>query len=472
MRRSMKRVNKFTFPIKKGVLSLINEKFEGKNVLNYKGNNLKKEYVVYLIYYIVKMTDAKEEEDVIEVVNLNSKILRKNFVDRYKPYLSYLEEINLIWLPRYYSVGNHSNMYAFTDKYYELERGLINFKIDEVILLKKVNSGNKEHDKEQLKKRRYCEKTRRHLVKSFNSNLEMDIEGATNEVSTFDARKYGVNIRRVHEYEAKKWRYQINPLTDNRLHTNITWTNNKLLKYITYKNKKLSEVDIKTSQPLLMYVILKNIFDDSMNNESTIFLEKKLGVELLGKIKSNGIDFEELNNFGDVILNKDLYNYLVSRVKIKKDSNNEYYYYYYEKKKNNDESNKKYEYFDSKRDLIKSCVMRALYRGKGDEITLIKNQFKSIFNVADLINKHKKISESKSNLSHVLQSFEAHVLLDLIAKDISVKYKDIPLFSKHDSLITYKSLIGKVRDFTQKQFEVYTGINATHSFVVKNDSFS
>ena len=63
-----------------------------------------------------------------------------------------------------------------------------------------------------------------------------------------------------------------------------------------------------------MFVIIKNIFDDSMNNESTIFLEKKLGVELLGKIKSNGIDFEELDNFGDVILNKDLYNYLVSRV--------------------------------------------------------------------------------------------------------------------------------------------------------------
>ena len=119
----------------------------------------------------------------------------------------------------------------------------------------------------------------------------------------------------------------------------------------------------------------------------------------------------------------------MSRVEIKKD-NNKYYYYYYEKNKTKEkESNKKYEYFDSKRDLIKSCMMRALYRGKGDEITLIKNQFKSIFNVADLINKHKKISESKSNLSHVLQSFEAHVLLDLIAKDISIKYEDIPLFS-------------------------------------------
>ena len=467
MRRSMTKVKQFTFPIKKGVLSLINDKFEGKKVLNYKGNNLKKEYVIYLIYYIVKETDEE-----VNAVSLSSKILRKNFIDKYKPYLSYLEDIGLILLVSQYLVGSHPNMYGVMNDYYRLEKGYINFKIDDVILLKKVNSGNKEHDKEQLKRKRYCEKVRKHLVKSFNSNLEMDIDGATNEVSTFNARKYGVNIRRVHEYEAKKWKYQINPQTDNRLHTNITWTNNKLLKYLTYKNKKLSEVDVKTSQPLLMYVILKNIFDDSMNNESTIFLEKKLGLELLGKIKSNGIDFEELDNFGDVILNKDLYNYLVSRVEIKKD-NNKYYYYYYEKNKTKEkESNKKYEYFDSKRDLIKSCMMRALYRGKGDEITSIKKQFKSIFNIADLINKHKKISESKSNLSHVLQSFEAHVLLDLIAKDISVKYKDIPLFSKHDSLITYKSSIDEIRDFTQKQFKIYTGIDATNSFVVKNDSFS
>ena len=154
----------------------------------------------------------------------------------------------------------------------------------------------------------------------------------------------------------------------------------------------------------------------------------------------------------------------MSRVEIKKD-NNECYYIDRSVKPN------KKVYFNSKRDLIKSCMMRALYNGIGPEITSIKKQFKSIFNVADLINKHKKISESKSNLSHVLQSFEAHVLLDLIAKDISVKYKDIPLFSKHDSLITYKSKIDEVRDFTQKQFKIYTGIDAIN-FVVKNDSFS
>lgn len=467
MRRSMTKVKEFTFPIKKGVWSLINGKFEGKNVLNYKGNNLKKEYVIYLIYYIVKETDEE-----VNAIDLSSKILRKNFIDKYKPYLSYLEDIGLIFLASQYLVGSHPNMYGVTNDYYRLEKGYIKFKINDVILLKKVNSGNKEYNNIITKKKRYCERVRYHLVKSFNSNLEMDIDGATNEVSTFDKKNYEVNIRMVHEYDTKAWKYSIKKETDNRLHTNITGTNNKLLKYITYKNKKLSEVDVKTSQPLLMYVILKNIFDDSLNNESTIFLEKKLGPELLEKIKSNGIDFEELNNFGDVILNKDLYNYLVSRVEIKKDSNIRYYYTSYEKKKENDEAEEKYEYFDSKRDLIKKCVMRALYRGKGDEITSIKKQFKSIFNVADLINKHDKLSDSKGNLSHILQSFEAYVLLDLIAKDISIKYKDIPLFSKHDSLITYESSINEIRDFTKKQFEVYTGIDATRCFVVKNDSFS
>ena len=74
----MKRVKEFTFPIKKGVLSLINEKFKGKKVLHYQGNNLKKEYVVYLIYYIVRETDEE-----VNAVDLSSKILRKNFIDKY-----------------------------------------------------------------------------------------------------------------------------------------------------------------------------------------------------------------------------------------------------------------------------------------------------------------------------------------------------------------------------------------------------
>ena len=162
MRRSMTRVKEFTFPIKKGVLSLINEKFEGKKVLHYKGNNLKKEYVIYLIYYIVKETDEE-----VNAVDLSSKILRKNFIDKYKPYLSYLEDIGLIFLASQYLVGSHPNMYGVTNDYYRLEKGYIKFKINDVILLKKVNSGNKQYNKVQLSKKRYCEKVRYAFSKIF-----------------------------------------------------------------------------------------------------------------------------------------------------------------------------------------------------------------------------------------------------------------------------------------------------------------
>jgi hypothetical protein len=71
----------------------------------------------------------------------------------------------------------------------------------------------------------------------------------------------------------------------------------------------------------------------------------------------------------------------------------------------------------------------------------------------------------------VLQNIEAHIVLDLIAKDISKKFKNIPLFSKHDSLITYKSSIIEVRDYAQIKFLYYTGIDNKNILKIKEDNF-
>jgi hypothetical protein len=186
---------------------------------------------------------------------------------------------------------------------------------------------------------------------------------------------------------------------------------------------------------------------------------------LIEKIKIKGIDFEELENFRDILLNKDLYTYLGENVKTKKLSDNRYYYL--------DKSQPQFKriYFDSKRDLMKNVMMRSLYKGKGDEVTQVKQLFKSIFGIADVINKHEKLSESNNNLSNVLQNIEAHIVLDLIAKNISKKLKNIPLFSKHDSLITYKSSIVEVRDYAQIQFLCYTGVDSKNILKIKEDTF-
>ena len=63
-----------------------------------------------------------------------------------------------------------------------------------------------------------------------------------------------------------------------------------------------------------------------MDNEVGQFLKKKLGLELLEKIYKEGIDKEKLNNFGDIIVNKDLYVYIGENIRIKESVNHRFYY--------------------------------------------------------------------------------------------------------------------------------------------------
>jgi hypothetical protein len=458
--KKMSKIKQITIPIRKGVLAFIDEKFDGNSSLVIKENTLKKELVIYLIHYILVKTGFEGDG-----LFLNSRLLRKNFLQNYKPYLSFLEDIDFLSHLKEYSAGNHSNLYQLTSEFYSLDKEYTTFKITDINLSKKINYDQIGLTEKQAIRNKYCKEVRNHLVKSFNTNLEMDITGATKEIICFDKTKYDANMRTVYQYANKQWSYSIKKETDNRLHTILTRTNNKLLKFITYKKEKLGEIDIKTSQPLFLYIILKTIFNGSMDNEIGRFLKKKLGSALIEKIKIKGIDFEELENFRNILLNKDLYIYLGENVKTKKLSDNRYYYL------DKNQSPFKNIYFDSKRDLIKNVVMRSLYKGKGDEVTEVKQLFKSIFGIADVINKHDNLSKSNNNLSNVLQNIEAHIVLDLIAKDISKKFKNIPLFSKHDSLITYKSSIIEVRDYAQIQFLYYTGIDNKNILKIKEDNF-
>ena len=109
---------------------------------------------------------------------------------------------------------------------------------------------------------------------------------------------------------------------------------------------------------------------------------------------------------------------------------------------------------------MKRATLRAMYGGQGEIVNDIREMFPSIKIFINLINNEEGLSETKNNLSNILQNLEAYIVLDLIAKDISEKYKEIPLFSKHDSLITYNKSIGEVREFMKTKFKEYTGVDA------------
>jgi hypothetical protein len=447
----------FTIPIREGFLAFVEEKFEGKTTLLHKNKKIKKDLFIYLIYYLIELT--KEEG---HAVHLNSKILRNNYLYDYKPYMTFIEDIGFIVHARNYAVGSHSNLYGLDNKYYDYERKSVRYKITDTSLLKKKSCDDTGLSEYHRERNNYCIQTRNHLVKHFDDNLEMDVKGANEAISSLDKAQYDANYRTIHEYDTKLWKYSIQKETDNRLHTVICRTNKKLLKFVTYNKQKLGEIDFKTCQPLFLFIILKSIFEDSMDNEVDKFLREKLGSELLEKIHKKGINKRELNNFGDIIVNKDLYQYIGEHIKTKESTNHRFYYI--------DKANQNWVkvYFETKRDLIKNVMMRSLYKGKGDEVEEVKKLFKSIFKIVKIINSHKRLSASDSNLSNILQNIEAYVVLDLIGKDISKSFKEIPLFSIHDSLITYINSIEDVKRFAESRFTHYIGIKGDK--ILKSES--
>ena len=444
--RKMRRSHPFEITIREGLIKFIEEKYKDNNTLNYKNKKLKKDLIIYLMFYLIRLT---EEEG--EFIYVSSKLLKKNFLDNYKPYLSFWEDHIFIIHAKNYSAGNNPNGYGITNEYFDFEKRIIRYSITDTNLLAKINYNNSGLTKHELKKNKECIRRRKHLVKYFDNNLEIDVNEAYKEIASLDNKKYDANSYLIEEYQSKQWKYSIKKSTDDRLHTVISRTNKKLLKYITYDKQKLGEIDFKSSQPLFLFIIMNTIFIGAMENNVGRFLKKKLGTKLLEKIKRKGIDLQELKSFGDVIINKDLYNYLGENLKSAKSSERFSYY---------DHKKKMTIYFESKRDLMKVVMMRTLYSNENNDVGVqdVKKLFISIFEIVKVINENEKLSNSKNNLSHVLQSIEAHVILDLIAKDVSEEFKNIPLFSKHDSLITYKSSIDEVKNFVQCKFENYTGI--------------
>jgi hypothetical protein len=458
----------FEIPIRVGLLSFINEIFKDNNTLIYshrynrggeklnKQVKLKRDLVIYLVFYLVRITEKQDYG-----IRLDSKLLRNNFLDAYKPYISFLENNNILIHAGNYSVGQQSNFYGLTDFYYKLNKRYIRYEITDINLLKKVNLDSKGLNKDQLLNNQKCKKMRNHLVKHFDKYLEIDIDAAYSEIANLDISAFDSNCITIHQFESKNWKYVITE-KDFRLHTIISRINNKLLKYITYKNQTLGEIDFKTSQPLFLYIILKTVFDDSINGLVGLFLKEKLGIGLIKKILQQGINVRELSDLGNIILNEDLYINVGNNIKTNKPTQKGYYYI--------DKSKPKWkkEYFNTKRDLIKNIVMRSFYNGKGEEIEEFKKMFPSIFKVIEIINKETNITKSKCNLSHILQSFEAYIVLDLIAKDVSKQFKNIPLFSKHDSIITYNSSIDEVHEFVLNRFEYYFGFSKRKLITTKS----
>ena len=440
--------------LQENMISDLNRIFNNQMKISHKNKFVNKDNVVYLLYLFEHLNSLNRNKDRNDEVQLSSKKLIKTFHSRYNDYITFLIDYDFIVMVKNYSTDNNrSKTYKLTSKYLKKANVFVEYQITYEALLEKVNYKNSGLILEQYCKNKFCKRKRPHLVKSFNNDLSMNIEKAMLEIKHFDLRSYRANSIIVNEYKNKLWKYSINQETDNRLHTLITRTNKKLLKYIRYNNKKLSEVDIKTSQPLFLYGILNALYVESSETELGNFINVFFDEKLIKKLSDIDLDLDELKTFGEIIVNKDLYDYLVSKVKISKLGDK-----FIRTKFDESASKMIVNEYDTKRELMKELVMEVLYsssKNHSREVMRIKELFPTIFYAVDVIKNH---SDKRNFFSKLLQNIEAYILLDIVAKEISKDFPKIPLFSKHDSLITFESHIKEVKDKVEQYIKKCIGI--------------
>lgn len=436
--------------VEKSILEDLITLFEGSEKIYLNGELIKIQYCLYFIYLIESLS-SRRKESLSNNIRLNSVLLAKGIISNFTRYKKFLIKNEFIQITGGYNVENgESFAFSISDKYLNVFNGYQKFRIKDITLLKKMNYNNSSLSEHQYNYLKEAKRIRPHLVKNFNHKLRIDLENAYEEIRDYPINKRRANSYTIYEYSRQNWSYKIPLKTDKRLHTILTRTNKKLLKYITYDNQKLAEVDIKTSQPFFLLCFLDVVYSDQKENEIKSFVSKFFSVEQLNELVQIRPNIEELNRFKEIVLNKDFYSEISQNLELKKVDGK------YLRIRRTDDKKIIIDKYVTPRDLTKDLILEALYskvRNPNSEVVYLRKKFPFIFSV---INKIKSF-DTHILFSKFLQNLEAYILLDVIAKKIKEEDPNLVLFSKHDSLITTENKVDFLHSKVQEHFFLING---------------
>ena len=309
---------------------------------------------------------------------LNSEVLKSKYGYYYNYYIDFLSQEGHIT-----KVMNHKS--GITSRLYCLNESLLANKIkqhktnDKVLLKKFINNFNnsiinKEGNNE------LNELNRRIVSDLLKVSIEYDNSVLYLNKIISDKDIYNRNIYSINSIYNKHIFYHF----DNygRLHTNFTILKSFVRKnFLRINNEEVFEFDIANSQPL--------------------FLAK-----LIHDTNSKWINKEELELFIYLTTNGKYYQYLMD---------------------NSDEKNKK---------TIKEITYKVLF-GRNHHNSKYDKFFKSLFpTIHNFIKIYKQSNNNYKVLSHDLQRMESEFIFNIVIKKIYEIYKEIPIITIHDSIIT------------------------------------
>ena len=420
----------------------------------------KRDKLRYILHLINAISLLNKDKLYDEYTYVNAKALQK-VIQNYKKYLDYLiNDLQIIECDGQYIPGEKSLGYKFIDKYLT---SLISTEVQDYSLRKclKIAKNRRESSLKELQ----------FLTKYFDqSKLKIDLEIVNEFLQTELNLKLIYPHLRDLDFKTKKpknpqTQYNHSKMSAERLsngqyhlnrdenvyrfHSNLTNMRGMIRNAVTYDGQKLIAVDIKNSQPYLSTLLLTNTFWAIEKNEARINLPQSLSfykpnlslssnnkrvltisnIEIsrkdsyimIGEIPQFLID-KEFNAYIKLVVNGQLYEFLQSNFQLQTGLN----------------------FVDRKE--VKKAVFQVLFtdnRYIGQVSAKPKRIFKELFpEVYKVFSAIKR--EDKTLLPRLLQSIESCLMVNIIAKRISIEYPNAPIFTIHDSITTTAEYIDDV----------------------------
>lgn len=256
----------------------------------------------------------------------------------------------------------------------------------------------------------------------------------------------------------------LKPKTDGRVHSNITRLSKNARNHLQYDGEFLAEVDISSAIPFFLFLTMKYYLANRLTYVSEEFQYDISIIYMLAKMPVHLVN-TEVDDFGDLVLNKQLYERFADRIfneevyisksynfeKVMKYYNHafkEQFGYYF------DGDMKDLEKFAKKRLLSMLFAKTSIYKFEQlafgsifPQVLKFINEFKNIeHHSGDSKERHKKIA-------YCTFQFEAKTMIDKIAREYDKIHNDkVPVFTLHDCLITTVSHVEELKDFMEKKF--------------------
>ena len=356
----------------------------------------------FIITFIFYGRIFNKKNDSTSFIQLYSQFLKKIITGRYREHIQELIKMNVIETDNRYIKKKKSKAYRLTENYCSAKIKQVRI-IDEKIV---SNYWNFKIEQE----RRITATNYQYLFKCLEQ-IEIDFEAAMDRLNnhTENSEQFSSSFCLINRIHNKDWFFTVDK-TAGRVHNNVTNLAKIFRPFLSFQSKRLMEIDISNSQPLLLNVLISR------------YLLRNFSAYNCGTNPPYVPQNSDLRLYKEITEQGRFYEYMMNELGI-----------------------------DEDRDSFKVRMFTKLFYGKVFE-SEERTAFRKIFpEVSEIIDYYKKINYR--DLAIELQRAEAEIIIDSIVPRLATE--KIFALTIHDSILTIQDNVKLVQEIIMDEFMKY-----------------